>query len=254
MKLIRSLHLKKMREKHRLYLLEGGTIISDLLRSGELNPENTRFLCGTEEWMRTHPEIPGKLKETYAVADQRQLEKLSSFLSGPEIMAVVTIPDNSFDPSLLKNDFTILLDSVRDPGNLGTIIRTADWFGFSTIICSTDCVDCYNEKVVQASMGAVLRVRTHYADLPAILDYAKREDVPVYGTTMDGSDFYESGLRIPSVIIFGNEASGIRPELSRYFTGKIRIPSFPSGMSKMESLNVASSVAVICADLRRRFR
>ncbi len=298
-KLIRSLHQKKQREKHGLFLIEGNTIITDLVRSGQIHPGNLEILAATPEWLdRGIVQDPG-LSRLAVPADPAVLKKLSGLVSPPEVIAVLRMPSvvhsasspdpspmsspikfpvNSpetakppellskpskplskdalelFRPEQLREGVTLVFESIRDPGNLGTIIRTANWFGIRNLICSPDSVDTYNNKVVQASMGAVLGTRPIYMELTQLFDEAGRFNIPVYGTTMDGADFYDTPVRVPGLIVFGNESHGISKPLESYFRQKIRIPDFPAGTAGAESLNVATSVAVVCAEIRRRQR
>ena len=320
-KLIRSLHQKKQREKHGLFLIEGNTIITDLVQSGQIHAGNLELLAATPEWLeRTLLKDPGReidhvqgkdpgreiehgqgkdpgreiehgqgkdpvqgkapgreidhaqgknhgvpevssLSRLAVSADPADLKKLSGLVSPPEVIAVLKMPAEAantslvpFRPEQLREDVTLVFESIRDPGNLGTIIRTADWFGIRNIICSPDSVDTYNNKVVQASMGAVLRTRPNYMELTELFEAAGRFKIPVYGTAMDGADFYDTPVRVPGLIVFGNESRGISKSLETYFRQKIRIPDFPAGAPGTESLNVATSVGVICAEIRRRQR
>ena len=253
-KLIRSLQLKKMRDRHGSFLIEGGKIIQDLLQSGELHAGNLELLTGSEEWLKTSGIHQLELEKVAVISSPEELQKLSGLVTAPEVMAVVKIPQKTFQPEILRHNLTLALDSIRDPGNLGTIIRTADWFGIGNLVCSPDSVDTYNNKVVQSSMGAVIRLQPYYMDLQELFEQAARFKIPVYGTTMDGNDFFDTPIKIPGVIVFGNESRGISEEYQSYFRQEIRIPDFPAGRSGSESLNVATSVAVVCAELRRRSR
>ncbi len=253
-KMIRSLQQKKQREKHRLFVIEGDKIVSDLMHTGELNMENTLLICGSESWMDKWSGRTGELTKKMVVSASEEIGKLTSLQTPPDAIAVVRIPPTSFSYEILKKDITLVFDRIRDPGNLGTVIRTADWFGIGNIICSPDSVDNYNNKVVQASMGSVMHVNTHYQDLSDLFQHARRMNVPVYGTMMDGEDLFDTQVKTPALIVFGNESSGIEPGYEGFFRTKIRIPDHPPGMSGSESLNVASSVAVMCSELRRRQR
>ncbi|MCA1747502.1 MAG: RNA methyltransferase, partial [Bacteroidales bacterium] len=246
-KLIRSLQQKKQREKQALFLLEGDKIITDLLSTREMNDENTVLICATAEWLKNRSAIGSPLLKSITEAGREELKKLSAFQTPPEVMAVVKIPKAIFAPEILKSDLTLVFDQVRDPGNLGTIIRTADWFGIRNIVCSHGSVDQYNNKVVQASMGSVIRVQVHYSDLTELFNHAARLKIPVYGTVMDGDDLFDTPVKKPGIIVFGNESTGIDPLYETFFKAKIRIPDFPAGKSATESLNIASSVAVICS-------
>ena len=253
-KFIRSLHLKKMRDRYGSFLIEGGKIISDLLQSGELHAGNLQLLTGSEAWLKSAGIHQTEIEKVAVVSDVEELQKLSGLVTGPEVMAVVKIPQRTFQPEMLRDDLTVVLESIRDPGNLGTIIRTADWFGIGNLVCSPDSVDTYNNKVVQSSMGAVIRLQPYYLDLEELFESAARYKVPVYGTTMDGNDLFDTPVKVPGLIVFGNEAKGISKNFHSYFRETIRIPDFPVGRSGSESLNVATSVAVVCAEIRRRNR
>ena len=147
-----------------------------------------------------------------------------------------------------------MLDGIQDPGNLGTIIRLADWFGFEHIICSPDTVDVFNPKVVQSTMGALAHVKVHYTELGAYLEKKKERNIPIYGTFLEGEDIYERDLSGNGVVIMGNEGNGIRKELEEMVNEKLYVPSYPQGRSTAESLNVAIATAVVCAEFRRRER
>ena len=180
----------------------------------------------------------------------------ASFLKTPqEVMAVFEYGDEgACDTSLPLTELCLALDEVQDPGNLGTIIRMADWFGIRHIYCSPATADAYNPKVVQATMGALARVRLHYTPLPALLDELKGQGVPLYGTFLDGEDLYEKSLTPHGLIIMGNEGNGISSEVATYVNERLFIPNYPLGVETSESLNVATATAIICAEFRRRMR
>lgn len=251
-KLIRSLSQKKQRDQQGLFLAEGEKIVGELLDSRPGMANTIVLLAGSESWKRSYKFVLGELEPLFHETPEDEMKKLSTLVTPPEVLAVVRKPSYEFEFSNLKKDLSIMLDAIRDPGNLGTIIRTADWFGVKDIICTPDSVDCFNSKVVQASMGAIFRVRVHYLDPVELLELAGRHKLPVYGTTMDGNNLMDTPVRQPGMIVFGNESSGIREELMPFFKNQIRIPDFPEGKSGTESLNVASSVAIMCAEIRRR--
>lgn len=153
-------------------------------------------------------------------------------------------------PSLAEK-LTLVLDGVQDPGNLGTIIRIADWFGIEDIICSKDTVDVYNPKVVQATMGSIVRVRVSYMDLKQLFE-AIPPTLPVYGTLLEGNNMYSEQLSHNGIIIMGNEGKGISPQIRQFITKGLRIPNYPEGRDTADSLNVAVATAIICAEFRRR--
>lgn len=251
-KLIRALGQNKQREKHRMFVIEGSTIIDDLLTRKELKADNLFMLTGTEEWITRNATLCSAAGVKPAAADKDELKKVTSLVTPPEVLAVVKMPETNNVTPQKEAGHILVFDAIRDPGNLGTIIRTADWFGFSKLVCSNDSVDVYNNKVIQSSMGAIIRLQPFYTDVPTFIEQANRKKIIVYGTTMDGADLYEMPIRQDGVIVFGNESSGIRHELEGLIRQKIRIPDYPPGRSGTESLNLASSVAVVCAELRRR--
>ena len=152
-------------------------------------------------------------------------------------------------PATIQDQLVLALDGVQDPGNLGTIIRIADWFGISDIFCSADTADVWNPKVIQATMGSIARVRITYTDLVALI---KEAQVPVYGTLLDGDNIYQQTLSQNGIIVMGNEGNGISPEIRQLITNKLLIPDFNTGDSHAESLNVAIATAITCSEFRRR--
>ena len=247
LKYIRSLELKKNRRAEGVFVAEGPKVVCDMLPYFPC-----RLLVATEGWHVAHPE---------AVADEKVIvtdDELTraSFLKTPqEVMALFGYGDEGVcDFSLPLNELCLALDDVQDPGNLGTIIRLADWFGIRHIYCSPATADAYNPKVVQATMGALARVRLHYTPLPALLGELKEQGVPLYGTFLDGEDLYEKPLTPHGLIIMGNEGNGISPEVATYVNERLFIPNFPVGEPTSESLNVAMATAIICAEFRRRMR
>jgi TrmH family RNA methyltransferase len=148
----------------------------------------------------------------------------------------------------------LILDGIQDPVNLGTIVRTADWFGISNVFCSKDCADIYNPKSVQSTMGALARVQVHYLDLAALLKEAKDQKIPVYGTFMEGENLFKTELVQNALVVMGSEGKGISIELLHFLTKRISIPGYPAEKSVLESLNVAVSAAIVCAEFRRRIK
>lgn len=253
-KLIRSLHQKKYRDKHGMFIIEGDKLIRDLYTSGLLNAKNTVLNCATARWLEDAKVLNDKTFSGFMEVDYNEIKKLSTMMTPPEVFSIVHIPEYTYNPEILTTDTCLVFEAIRDPGNLGSIIRTADWFGIKNIICSKDSVDAFNPKVVQSSMGGVMRVNTHYMDLSEIFEEANNLQVPIYGTTMHGENFFDTPINNPGLVAFGNESKGISNQLSGYFTAKIRIPDHPAGTSGTESLNIAASVAIVCSELRRRDR
>ncbi len=251
-KLLNSLSHKKYRVKHSLFLLEGDKLIRDALEQNTKNLVKIKQIWATEEWKNSLPDSLEFQNEIIEIVNAEDLKSFSSMTSPPGLIAIAQLPEFEFSTSILKEEVTIVLDSIRDPGNLGTIIRTADWFGFKNIICSKDCVDAYNTKVVQASMGAVLRVSVYYQSLPELIMNARKLKVRSFGATMDGVSIYDSYIKRPAMVIFGNESTGISSEIKDLLDEKIHIPGNSPHGDGSESLNVGSSAAIVCAEIRRR--
>ena len=183
----------------------------------------------------------------------KEMERVTNLKTATPILAIVETKKHIFDVDIVKKELSLALDNVQDPGNMGTIIRIADWFGIKNIFCSTDAADIYNPKVVQATMGAITRVKVHYLPLIEILSTLKKENVPIYGTFLDGDIIYDCNLSGQSgVIVMGNEGSGISDEITKIVTNKLFIPPFPVGAKTSESLNVGVATAIICNEFRRK--
>ena len=181
------------------------------------------------------------------------MKKISSLTTPQNILAICKIPsENSVVPDLHK-ELVLVLDDIKDPGNMGTIIRIADWFGINYIFCTQECVDAYNPKVVQASMGSISRVHIDYRHLRNVLQDSIDKQIPVYGAALEGANVLKEQLTPNGVIIIGNESTGISDELQRYITKSVKIPSFHlAGKTKgAESLNAAVAAAILCAEFRR---
>lgn len=243
-KQIQSLQNKKQRNELNCFVAEGEKLVSDLLGFFECE-----WLIATPEWWQQHREASATIAIECSKDD---LKKASALSSPPEVIAIFTKPNYALEIDSLKNKLTIVADCIQDPGNLGTIIRLADWFGVDQIICSMDCVDVYNPKTIQATMGALSRVKVHYVDLEGF--FAQTNDIPIYGTFLDGDDLYQSELSESALVIMGNEGNGISENIEKWVTKRLYIPNFPAGKSTSESLNVAIATAVVCAEFRRRQR
>ena len=231
MKFVRQLEQKKYRKKEQLFVAEGPKVVGDLLRAGF----KTRFVFATSEWAHHG--------QSFQEVSKEELQRLSFLQHPQEVLAVFEIPTKALAaPSTLA----LALDDVQDPGNLGTIIRIADWFGITTIYCSEGTADVWNPKVVQATMGSIARVNIIYTDLA---DMIRNAEVPVYGTLLDGQNIYTQDLTREGIIVMGNEGNGISPEIRQLITHKLLIPQFHEGP---ESLNVAIATAITCSEFRRR--
>lgn len=237
--LVRSLADKRGRTEQGLFLAEGEKLIGEL-RTSHLHVRRIYALEGI---------FAGDEVE---VVTQREMERLSQLKTPSNSVAVVEIPRYRLRPEELRERLTLALDEVQNPGNLGTIIRLADWFGIRDILCSEGTADCFNPKVVQATMGAILRVRVHYTDLRATLAAAVRDGIAVYGTFLEGENLYESRLSPAGIVVMGNEGRGVTPSVAQCISRKLFIPPWPADRRGSESLNVAMATGIVCAEFRRR--
>jgi RNA methyltransferase, TrmH family len=242
-KWIRSLEQKKNRAESGLFLAEGNKCCSDLL---ELLP--CKYLAATSDWLNTKS---AHSAQEIDVASKEEIRKASLQKNPQEVLAVFEIPKHQLRAEDLRGKLTLALDNVQDPGNVGTIIRLADWFGIHDVLCSIGTVDAFNPKTVQASMGAIGRVRIHYLDLHAFLVDIQ---LPVYGTFLEGEDLYDAPISNEGILIMGNEGKGISDSVKKHIQQKLYIPDFPVGKTGSESLNVGVATAIICAEFRRRTR
>lgn len=235
-KLITGLQQKKYRKEHELFFAEGIKVVEELLRSDfEL-----RHLYTTEDIFKQVP------LDKITIIDEAELKKISALATPNTCLALFAIP---VEKPLTDNGLIVALDDVRDPGNLGTIIRLCDWFGITQLVCSEQCVDVYNPKVVMSTMGSLSRVNVVYTNLAA---YLEKTPLPVYGTFMDGENIYAQSLTQEGVIVLGNEANGISAPIENRISHKIAIPRF-GNLQQAESLNVATATAIILSEFRRNF-
>ena len=241
---IKSLELKKFRDEKRLFVAEGHKLVGELL-----GVFKCALLAATDEWLADHTRFPADRVEA-VTADE--LKRASLLRSPQDVLAVFCIPDDkaAMKEAAAKN-LVLALDDVQDPGNLGTIMRIADWFGIKDIFCSKGTADIYNPKAVQATMGALSRVKIHYTELAKEIS-ALPASVPVYGTFLDGETIYDTQLSGNGVIIMGNEGNGISKEVGKAVNRKLYIPNWPAGAATSESLNVAIATAIVCSEFRRR--
>jgi TrmH family RNA methyltransferase len=238
--LIASLGYKKYRDERGLFVAEGVKLVS------ELRPRCKPYAIFTTIGAAAASD------SSVSVISEVEMKKIS-FLKTPSPMLGVFYTPRSASPALLPQPGKpiLALDGVQDPGNLGTIIRLCGWFGICTLVCSPDVSDCYNPKVVQASMGAIAHVEIFYTALPALLQAAKASNIPVYGTFLEGKNIYSEPLDENCIVVMGSEGKGISPEVALHISKKLYIPSF-SANSGVESLNVATASAIVCSELRRR--
>lgn len=246
-KLIHSLAHKKYRQKERLFLVEGDKNVLELINSGYRKVR----IWATRDFILRYETLL-KNNEILSEVNHEDLARASLLKNPQNSLALCEIPDQAEIPVILPDDLLIFLDGIQDPGNLGTILRTCDWFGIKTVFCSPDTVDLYNPKVIQASMGSFCRIQTHYIDFSGLFPILKNNQVPVYGTFMEGDNVYHEKLPGKCLIIFGNEGNGIRNENEKYISHRIKIPSFTQDTQAPESLNVAITTAIFCAEHRRQ--
>ncbi|CAM1360500.1 RNA methyltransferase [Tenacibaculum soleae] len=234
LKLITSLQQKKYRQKHKLFVAEGIKVVNELLKSSV----EASHIFMTEDVV----ELPKNLAHT--VITENELKKISTLKNPNKVLGLFQIPD---EKEISENCFKVALDEINDPGNLGTIIRLCDWFGITELVCSKNTVDCYNQKVVQSTMGSLTRVNVSYVDLSAFLS---NSDLPVFTADMDGDNVYKTSLPEKAVLVMGNEANGISSEISAIIKRKLTIPRFGE-IQQTESLNVATATAILLSEFRR---
>ena len=235
-KLITSLSQKKYRLKHKLFIAEGVKVVQELLKSSF---EVETLFC-TDDFSSDISE------EQIVRISEGDLKKISSLKTPNKVLGLFKVPDKK---RLKNKGLTIALDAVNDPGNLGTIIRLCDWFGVDELICSKDTVDCYNQKVVQASMGSLTRISIHYLDL---VEYLEETKLPTFIADMDGENVYKTDLPKEGILVMGNEANGVSDEIIKLIINKVSIPRFGE-TQETESLNVATATAILLSEFKRSF-
>lgn len=241
---IKSLEHKKFRTEKGLFIAEGHKTVLEL--TGKIS---CTLLAATQEWLDSHRNIPA---ERIEAVTPDELKRASLLQNPQDVLAVFRIPNNEIKlADTAKDNLVLALDDVQDPGNLGTIVRLADWFGIKDVFCSKGTADIYGPKAVQATMGALARVRVHYTDLKQSIKELP-DDVPAYGTFLDGEIIYDTRLSANGVIIMGNEGNGITQEIKQSVKHKLYIPNWPKGAPTSESLNVAIATAIVCSEFRRR--
>ena len=242
-KFIRSLEKKKFRNESACFLAEGNKLVADLLPFFECD-----YLIANSSWLATQGDIHTK---ELLIAEEGDIEKASLLKTPQDVLAVFRQPHCELDKEALRNELSLVLDGIQDPGNLGTIIRLADWFGIKRLICSPDTADVYNPKTVQATMGAIARVQVFYVSLSEWIGEAAG-DIPVYGAFLEGKNIYAEALSSSGLIVMGNEGKGISRAVEKRITQKLYIPNYPPESESTESLNVAVATAIVCSEFRRR--
>jgi TrmH family RNA methyltransferase len=234
LKLITSLSQKKYRQKHNLFIAEGIKVVNELLNSSF---EVELIFC-TNDFQTTLPE--NKITRV----SETELKKISTLKSPNKVLSLFKIPE---EKPIQNSGLILALDAINDPGNLGTIIRLCDWFGIAQLVCSKDTVDCYNQKVVQASMGSLTRIKIQYLDLK---NYFSESLLPTFIADMNGENVYQTVLPKEGILILGNEANGVSEEIKKKIKHKISIPRFGE-TQKTESLNVATAAAILISEFKR---
>lgn len=236
---MRSLADKRARTETGLFVAEGEKLI------GELCASHLRV----HKIFTSEEVFEGSQVERMS---PKEMERISQLKTPSNSLALVEIPRYELQPQMLSNTLVLALDDVQNPGNMGTIIRLADWFGITDIVCSETTVDCFNPKVVQATMGAILRVRVHYTDLEDFLHHAEAQHTPIYGTFLEGENIYNTKLTPHGIVVMGNEGRGVKAATAAHITRKLFIPPYPADRLGSESLNVAMATGIVCAEFRRQ--
>ena len=249
-KYIRSLEIKKFRKVDQVFVAEGHKLVGDLLGAFECT-----YLAATAAWLEQYASILSGNSFRHTEVDEvteKELKRLSFQETPQQVLAVFRQPQWRVHLNeVASRGLCLALDDVQNPGNLGTIVRVADWFGIEHVFCSQGCADIYNPKTVQATMGAMARVQVHYVNLVEALNTLDR-NVSVYGTFLDGENMYGKELSHQGVIVMGNEGKGVSKEVEACVGERLYIPNYPEGRETSESLNVAIATAIVCAEFRRR--
>ena len=244
-KLIKSLDKKRERIESGCFVVEGEKMVRELLMSRF----ETIEVFAVQQYI---DELPANLKRKAEISaiSERDLERISFLKTPNKAVALAKLPEKR-TPADLRG-LSIALDNVQDPGNLGTIVRTAAWFGIANVFCSPDTVDVYNPKVIQSTMGAIFKVNVTYCDLAELAATARKAGIPMFGTRLDGENLYAAKLPNDAIVVMGNESKGLSAEISALMDSNLKIPSYAPPTSDMESLNVAVATAIVCAEFRRQ--
>ncbi len=245
---VRQLALPKYREKYGLYIVEGKKMLDEALKASAA----IQLIAATDEWLAANSNRISKETEVFAI-NEKVLNSLSALKTADSGFAVVKIPAPVFEPGILSDNLTLALEGIRDPGNLGTIIRSAEWFGIRHIICSADTVDVYNPKVIQATMGSVFYVNIYYVNnLTVTLHDLQKQNFSVAIADMQGTNITDYSITQPQILVLGNESNGIGDEIRQLADVAYSIPRFPETSRRPESLNVANAAAILIAFLREK--
>lgn len=255
-KKIKALQDKKYRYTYRQFIAEGEKMVNELLFQNYKMPSFPYVIhgvYGTRRWLQNIESYYLEGIEELEEVSEHILQKISTLKTANQVLAVVGIPEMIHDTSSFSNTLSLVLERIQDPGNLGTIIRTANWFNIRQIFCSPESVDVYNPKVVQATMGAIFQTNIYYTPLPALLSqFRANTNLPVYGSFVEGKNIYQSLLSKQGVIIMGNESQGISEDLKPFVTERLSIPKFNQASTSAESLNISAATAIICSEFKRR--
>ena len=243
---VRSLHQKKCRIEHKLFLVEGEKMVNELMASDFI----IHSLFADDNWE------PASLfrdsQKLLQTVNAKELAQISTLQTPNKVLAVVHQPEIVFD-GYLNNKHYLLLDDISDPGNVGTIIRIADWFGINEIFYSPQSVEPFNPKVVQSTMGSIFRIKIHEVDTVQLLDLNKQTvQLPVIAAVLSGKNVFEQQLTLTGILVIGNESRGINSKLQSYFTHPVCIPSFSLSAQSAESLNVAVATGILCSEIKRQ--
>jgi TrmH family RNA methyltransferase len=247
-KFIISLQKKKVRDEEQLFVIEGDKLVKEFL----IDKIPVKILIAKPEFLGTLPADLTRFVDETEDVSYEELKHISTLKTPHNALAVVPMPYREIDIAEVLNQLCVALDFVQDPGNLGTIIRAAAWFGIKNIVCSVDCVDVYNPKVIQASMGAILHVNVYYSDLKKLVVLANKKKIPVFGTMLEGESIYDHKLDNKGIILLGNESKGISDELIPFITEKIMIPRFSKAKQGIDSLNVGMAASVVFSEFLRK--
>ena len=240
LKLLTALQVKKYRQKYRKFTLEGDKLVAELLAQQRIG---VSAIFGLERWAAENAALLEPFLQIFNPVSESELKKASALSTPNRVLAVAGIPEASFSDDLLRGQRCFFLDGLQDPGNLGTILRIADWFGMPAVFCSPDCVDAYSPKVVQASMGAILRIPVFEAELTTLK--TRMPELPLAGAVLDGEDVFEAALPPNGLLAIGNEGRGLRPEAETLLDRRLAIPRAPGG--RAESLNAAVAAGIFAA-------
>ena len=237
LKHLQSLKLKKYRQNYDEFIIEGDKLITEAL----LEDVHLKLICATNQWISLHQHAISSNIQVEEITE-KQLEKISNLTTPPPVIAIAKMETYSFDPKMVRNNWVIALDEINDPGNLGTIIRSADWFGIKIILCSAHCVELYNPKVIQASMGSIFRVKLIYGDLQSLL---LKSTVKKYAATLSGKKINQMKFEEEGILVIGSESHGIGEKILQLCDQEITIPK----KGKAESLNAAVATSVLLSKI-----